>query len=428
MTAPNGVHDKPEVAFWRALSLMLEEGKQPVQAVSDGRMTVVAGGLGARGVAAQYLGVAPSAITFFTFNDPANPLQGFMLGQRSSQNHRRLGEVTLALYAYRYESDLHGEARARVVRQLSHELEVGAWSCPGQEGHEAFGPSHAGHNLAADAAFRSYALETKDAELLALTEEHWRRLAEYLRLAMDDFGYVMTVGPRAWDATKAKAKGQPRSGRSAQLDAAAREIWKPEARLRDSRLQGLDMLGPRLVRKGLGVDFQPGGRLPVTVDPIVIRRTARLQSPSTQAAVLVYATTCTNLINPGPQMAARAIYPEYRFAIDERAGLDPAAGFTDAADFRPENWWAYPLADTLEWRTPQTATSAPQKPEDPGPAQPPAPPGIGPQGLAGTLHEAITRLRDIAARRAAARGEILAETERLEAVAARVAALEGDRG
>jgi hypothetical protein len=426
MTAPNGVHDKPEVAFWRALSLMLEEGKQPVQAVSDGRMTVVAGGLGARDAAALYLGVAPSALTFFTFNDPANPLQGFMLGQRSSQNHRRLGEVTLALYAYRYEPDLHGEARARLVRQANHEREVGAWSCPGQEGHEAFGPSHAGHNLAADAAFRSYALETKDAELLALTEEHWRRLAEYLRLAMDDFGSVMTVGPRAWDATKAKAKGQPRSGRSAQLDAAAREIWKPEMRFRDSRLQGLDMLGPRLVRKGLGIDFQPGGRLPVTVDPIVIRRTRSGAGPA--RAVLVYATTCTNLINPGPQMAALSAESGYFFAVDKRAGLDPAAGFTDAADFRPENWWAYPLADTLEWRTPQTGTSAPQKPEDPGPDHPPIPPEIGPQGLAGELHDAISRLRDIAARRPAARGEILAETERLEAVAVRVAALEGDRG
>jgi hypothetical protein len=426
MTAPTGVHDKPEVAFWRALSLMLEEDKKPLQAVSDGRMTVVADDANARATAARYLGVAPASVALITFGVSRNPLQDFMLGLRSSQNHRRLGEVTLALYAYRYDPDLHDEARARLVRQLRHELEVGAWSCPGQEGHEAFGPSHAGHNLAADAAFRSYALETKDAELLALTEEHWRRLAEYLRLAMDDFGYVMTVGPRAWDATKAKAQGQPRSGRSAQLDAAARETWKPEMRFQDSRLQGLDMLGPRLVRKGLGIDFQPGGRLPVTVDPIVIRRTRPGAGPA--RAVLVYATTCTNLINPGPQMAALSAESGYFFAVDKRAGLDPAAGFTDAAaDFKADDWWAYPLAETLEWRTPQTATSAPQKPEDPGPAQPPAPPEIGPQGLAGALHEAISRLRDIASRRAAARGEILAEAERLEAVATRVAALEAGK-
>lgn len=422
MTGPSTVHDKPEMAFWRALSLMLEEGKKPVQAVSDGRMTVVADGAVVVERAAAHLGVAPHAVALISFGDPTNPLQGFMLGQRSSQNHRRLGEVTLALYAYRYElPDFHGEARARVVRQLRHELEGGAWSCPGQEGHEAFGPSHAGHNLAADAAFRFYAQETKDAELLALTEEHWRRLAEYLRLAMDDFGNVMTVGPRAWDATKATAKGQPRSGRSAQLDAVAREIWAPAERFH--RLHaGLDMIGPRLVRRGLGINFKPGGPLPVTVDPIMIRRTATLASPSTSAVVLTYMTACTNMMNPGPQMAAMSVPSGYVFAVDKRAGLDPFAGFSDAADFKLDNWWARPLADTREWQTPQRGTSAPQKPEDPGPIH--APPEIGPQGLAGELHDSISRLRDIAARRPAARGEILAEAERIEAVVARVAALE----
>lgn len=218
------------------------------------------------------------------------------------------------------------------------------------------------------------AREIQDEEVLTRIRIIWRQVLHLARLTATNDGEVLVAGPRATRRlNKEKEIDLRRKGTDVGLDATYREVFRPELRPPARKLEGDDMLGPRIVRHlrdegeatfeaaSYGAPGQTRQEdLPLTVVPLAIGRAGH-----GGAAVWVEGPCPSS--DPGPQYWAMSTPQKLEFGV-EPANATPEIGFfphTD--DFRdPGNMtWA------ATWRT-RTSGAFPR--ENPAPVPPPAVP------------------------------------------------------